>query len=306
MLMKKKVVKYLEKHFQGDVKGKTIIITGGNAGIGYQAAEYCIYLGMKVVLACRSLERGQKAVDALKTSYPNSDISLMILDVSEKQSIINFVKEIENKKMDIDVFYHNAGIYNFPYQLKEGLDLTLSTNYFGPYTLTSMLLPYLKSLNHEVKLIITSSIAGNYVKNSVDMLIPSEDSGNMARYCASKLLDAHMFHYLSKNDKGNIKYYLVHPGVTGTALFSKAFKNKFFVKVVDGFMKIFANPLWKSGLIIVPVLSDDNKPGAFYGPRHMLGSRGYPKENHFFDKKYEISEEIIAKTEIITSYKLLK
>ena len=306
MLMKKKAIKYLAKHFQGDIKGKTIIITGSNAGIGYQAAEYCAYLGMKVILACRSLERGQTAVDALKSSFPDSDISLMQLDVSEKGSIINFVKEIEDKKIDIDVFYHNAGIYNFPYQLKEELDLTLSTNYFGPYMLTCMLLPYLKSLNHEVKLVITSSIAAKYSRNTVDILIPNEGSGNMSRYGASKLLDAHLFNYLNKHDGSNIKYYLVHPGVSGTSLFSKAYKSKFFIKIVDGFMKIFANPLWKSGLSIIPVLSSDNKRGAFYGPTHMLGSRGYPKENHFLDKKYEISDEIIAKTEIITSYKLLK
>ena len=168
----------------------------------------------------------------------------------------------------------------------------------------ALLLDYLHNLNHEVKVVFTSSIAAKLASNGVEMLTPTEKISRTTRYCNSKLLDAYLFKYLFDNDKKNIKYYLVHPGVTGTALFSKVYKNKFLAFFADKFMKIMGNPLWKSSLSILRTLSSDNKPGTFYGPTHMFDWRGYPKENHFLDKKYIYLDEIIKKSEEITSYRL--
>ena len=304
--MHKKAQAYIDKYFQGDVTNKTIIITGGNAGIGYQSAEYCLYLKMRVIIACRNEERAQKAVNDLKELYPNGDISYMLLDVSEEASIINFVNEIVNKQIDIDYFYHNAGIYNFPYQLKEGKDLTLSTNYYGPFTLTSLLLPYLKGLNHEVHMIFTSSIGARVSSNKITMLTPKEKGGKKKRYFDSKMLDSHLFHYLDTHDHGNIKYYLVHPGITATTLISKGYKSKFFAKIGTGFVKTFCNPLWKSCLAIIPILSSNRKAGTFYGPACLFGSCGYPKEIKFLNRKYKITNDVIEKSETILQRKIFK
>ena len=292
-MINKKAVKYISRQNYDDVKDKTIIITGGNSGIGFMSARYACYLGMKVIIACRSKSRGEEALNRLKEEFPESSITLMIVDMSEEASIKNFTKEIIDNHIDIDVFYHNAGVYRLPYQIKEGRELVVSTNYFGPYLTMSLLLDYLHSLNHEVKVIFTSSIAAKYASNNVDMLTPSEKVSRVTRYCNSKLLDAYLFKYLLDNDKQNIKYYLVHPGVTGTALFSKVYKNKFLAFIADKFIKLVGNPLWKSSLSFLRTLSLDNKPGTFYGPTHMFDWLGYPKECTFLDKSYEYVDEII-------------
>lgn len=304
--MKKKIVKYLSKFDFKDVEGKTIIITGGNAGIGFTSAKYACYLKMKVIIACRNENKGNAAIKEIKEEFPDADIKLMLLDMSEEQSIKDFVNKIFEEKIDIDVFYHNAGVYRLPYQLKENKELIASTNYFGPYILTSLLLPYLKSLNHEIKMVITSSIASKWASNKVDMLTPTEKVSRTTRYANSKLLDAYLFKYLFDNDKGNVKYYLTHPGVTGTNLFTNAYKSKFFVKIVNFFMKVFANKLWKSSLSITRVLASNSVEGTFYGPTHIFGAKGYPKENKFLNKKYKFTNEIINKSEQITGYQLIK
>ena len=303
-MIKKKAIKYINKFDFTDAKGKTIIITGGNSGIGFTSARYALYLKMNVIIACRSKSRGEEALNKLKEEFPESDVRLMIVDMSEEQSIINFVKEIKDNHIDIDVFYHNAGVYRLPYQIKEGRELVASTNYFGPYILSSLLSSYLHELNHEVKVIYTSSIAAKLASNTVDMLTPAEEVSRVTRYCNSKLLDAYLFKYLFDNDKGNIKYYLVHPGVTGTALFSKVYKNKFFAFLMDHFIKLVGNPLWKSSLSILRVIAKDNVPGSFYGPTHIYNWLGYPKDNHFLDKKYIYVNEIIKKSEEITRFAL--
>ena len=302
--MNKKVIKYFSKFDLSDAKNKTILITGGNSGIGLFSATYAAYLGMNVIIACRNKSKGQEAIKNIKEEVPTANIRLMMLDQSEEASIKEFVNTIVTEKIDIDVFYHNAGVYRLPYQLKEGKELIVSTNYFGPHILTSLLLPYLKSLNHDVKMIITSSIAANWASNDVAMLTPDEKVKKMTRYANSKMLDAYLFKHLYDNEHSNVKYYLVHPGVTWTGLFRKTYKNKFFLLLVRGFMKLFCNPTWKSALSFIRVISKDSKEGAFYGPTHLFKARGYPKENTFLNKRYKCTSEIIEKSKEITGYKL--
>ena len=297
--MNKKSIKYLTKHFKGNVEDKTILITGGNSGIGFESARIALYLKMNVIIACRSQQRGENAINQLKEEFPDGNISLMIVDMSEKDSIINFVNEIKEKKIDIDVFYHNAGVYRLPYQEKYGQELVVLTNYYGPYLLTNLLLDYLHGLKHKVKMVFTSSIAANWATKKVEMLEPNKKVSRMVRYSNSKLLDAHLFKYLLDNDKENVEYYLVHPGVTATSLFNKAYKNKTFISCATVFVKMFGNPLWKSSLSITRVLSEDSIPGKFYGPTHIFGVRGYPKENHFLNKKLKNNSDIINKTKEI-------
>ena len=170
----------------------------------------------------------------------------------------------------------------------------------------SLLLDYLHDLKHEAKVVFTSSIAAKWAKNNASILEPNEKVSRITRYCNSKLLDAYLFKYLYDNDKQNVKYYLTHPGVTGTSLFSKAYKNRFFAAITDGFIKIIGNPLWKSSLSIVRVFSSSNEPGSFYGPTHLLNWRGYPKINKFLNKSYQFTNEIIKRSEEITGYKLDK
>ena len=98
--MKKKAVKYLDKHFVGSIEDKTIIITGGNSGIGLEVARECAYKKMNIILSVRSLERGEKAKEDILNDFPNAKISVMKLDVSEEESIRGFVNDIISNNID--------------------------------------------------------------------------------------------------------------------------------------------------------------------------------------------------------------
>ena len=300
--MNKRVKKYLAKNVKNDLIGKTIIITGGNSGIGLESAVICAYLKMHVVLAVRSLHRGEIAIQIIKRQVPDADVSMMELDVSKSESIKNFVDEIKNQKIDIDFFYHNAGIYRQKYQeVENGLDLMLFTNYYGPFITTSLLLDYLHSLNHEVKMIFTSSVAVKWSKENDLFLHPTAQDNRSTRYANTKLLDSYLFKYLFENDKQNIKYFIVHPGVAATALIRKNY-NSFEAL----FVKIFGNPIWKSALAISRILSTEAINGKFYGPSHFFHLLGYPKENTFVNRYYKSADKIIEQTENILKLALLK
>lgn len=303
--MNEKEIKFISKNIHDDLSNKTIIITGGNSGIGFDSARIAAYLKMNIILACRNKERGEAAIKKIKEEFADVKIALMILDVSHEESIKNFVNEIITNHIDIDVFYHNAGVYRLPFELVENRDIITQSNYFGPFILTSLLLPYLKSLSHEVKMVFTSSVATKWSNFKNDPLEVNPKVSRMTRYSNSKRLDSYLFKYLSDNDSENVKYYLVHPGVARTALFGKAYKNKFFLTMVNGLMLIMANPSWKSALSIVLVLSENAKANSFYGPGGLFNFKGYPKENSFINHYYTNVDETIVQTEKITGYKLL-
>jgi NAD(P)-dependent dehydrogenase (short-subunit alcohol dehydrogenase family) len=72
---------------------KTIIITGANSGIGKSAAIQLARLGANIIIACRSAERGAKALEEIKTASNSQKVELLQVDMSRMSSIRNFVRE---------------------------------------------------------------------------------------------------------------------------------------------------------------------------------------------------------------------
>ena len=132
------------------LKGKTVLITGANSGIGFKTAEIAVYLGADVILACRNPKKAAAARADLLKDYPESSVSVMEIDLSGFRSIDAFVAELTEKKTDIDVFINNAGAFHHPGEKTEdGLDLVIGTNYVGVYHLSEQILPYLNRLPHD-------------------------------------------------------------------------------------------------------------------------------------------------------------
>lgn len=101
---------------EANVSGKTVIITGGNAGLGYEAARQYLTLGAsRVILACRSITRGQEAVSSLradptvKTSNPDALVEVFELDLDDYQSGLRFVKKVKDEVKELDILLNNGG-----------------------------------------------------------------------------------------------------------------------------------------------------------------------------------------------------
>ncbi|PNP53756.1 hypothetical protein THARTR1_05880 [Trichoderma harzianum] len=101
---------------EANVSGKTVIITGGNAGLGYDAARQYLTLGAsRVILACRSIARGQEAVSSLradptvKTSNPDALIEVFELDLDDYQSGLRFAKKVKDEVKELDILLNNGG-----------------------------------------------------------------------------------------------------------------------------------------------------------------------------------------------------
>jgi NAD(P)-dependent dehydrogenase (short-subunit alcohol dehydrogenase family) len=123
--------------------GRLVIITGANSGIGKAAALKFAAEGWRVIMACRSLDKGRKAQQEIIAASGNRAVQLMQLDISSFDSIRRFCSTFKREHRKLDVLIHNAGFMNHgikTYQFSpDGLELTFATHVFGPLLMTELL-----------------------------------------------------------------------------------------------------------------------------------------------------------------------
>jgi len=126
---------------------KTIIITGANSGIGKAATIQLAQLGARVIMACRSAERGAQALAEAQAASGSDKLELLPVDLASQASIRNFVAQFQQRHDRLDVLINNAA--NFDHTLKrpvltaDGVETIFATNHLGVFLLTRLLLDVL-------------------------------------------------------------------------------------------------------------------------------------------------------------------
>ena len=70
-----------------DLTGKIILVTGGNSGLGYESSKAFASKGAEVVLASRSMEKGEKARVAILEDFPSGKIKVIHLIIKFKGAL---------------------------------------------------------------------------------------------------------------------------------------------------------------------------------------------------------------------------
>lgn len=131
-----------------NLTNKNIIVTGANSGIGKAASIQLAKLGATVIMACRSMERGEKALNEVRDISKSEQVFLMQVDMSSQRSIRSFTETYKAKFSKLDVLIHNAA--NFDHTLKspviteDHVEIVFATNHVGVVLLTHQLLDLLK------------------------------------------------------------------------------------------------------------------------------------------------------------------
>jgi NAD(P)-dependent dehydrogenase (short-subunit alcohol dehydrogenase family) len=127
--------------------GKTFVVTGANAGLGYFTSEQLAGAGAHVVLACRNPDKADAALTALRRRVPGASASAIRLDVADLASVRAAAGELRALPR-IDGLILNAGTVHPPKRRDfsvDGHELVIATNYLGHFVLTAELLPSLLS-----------------------------------------------------------------------------------------------------------------------------------------------------------------
>jgi len=126
-----------------DLSGRRCLVTGANAGLGYETALALADLGARVVLLCRSRERGEAARERIREQTGNARVELEVLDVSELAAVRDLAPKLASEP--VDVLVHNAGsLASEREATTDGLERTLATHVVGPHLLTRLLRPALE------------------------------------------------------------------------------------------------------------------------------------------------------------------
>lgn len=124
-------------------RGKIVIITGANSGIGKAAAIRFAGAGYHVVMACRNLEKSETAQQDIIRKSGSDYVDLIQLDVSSFASIAEFAMNFKARYGKLDILINNAGYFKHDeksYSLSvDGIEQTFATNTFGPFLLTLLL-----------------------------------------------------------------------------------------------------------------------------------------------------------------------
>jgi NAD(P)-dependent dehydrogenase (short-subunit alcohol dehydrogenase family) len=127
-----------------DLSGRTILITGANSGIGYEAAMQFARKRAQVVLACRSMEKARVAADQIAAAAPAAAVKVMELDLSSLASVRAFADAFHRQHRFLHVLCNNAGVMALPYRrTADGFEMQFGTNHLGHFALTGMLLDLL-------------------------------------------------------------------------------------------------------------------------------------------------------------------
>ena len=298
MSLSPKTARWLDANCPGRLQGKTVLVTGANSGIGFKTAETMVYLGAKVILACRNGEKAEAARSALAREYPGACVSVMKLDLADLSSVDAFAETLRKENTDIDAFVNNAGVFHHPgRKTADGFELVLGTNYIGVYALCERILPYLASLPHEATCINTVSLIHKAARR-----IDYEDFWfekhyrNIAVYARSKLCLAKYTWALAQRCAGtNVRAVMNHPGIAVTPLGLNAYGFP-DSRAVRFFSRFFNSPE-KSSLSVAWILSHDPEPGSVTGPKKFFGGWGYPEKNRVSKKVKTGAGELIRFTD---------
>src|SRR2546426_1013645 len=128
-----------------DQTGKLIVITGANSGTGKEATRRLAAAGARVVMAVRTVAKGEQALGEILTQQPNAQLEVRHIDLADLASVKEFADGLAADGTPIDLLINNAGVMTPPSRMTtvDGFELQFGSNFLGPFALTVRLLPLL-------------------------------------------------------------------------------------------------------------------------------------------------------------------
>lgn len=215
---------YLEKikgrcTSKADLTGKTAIITGANAGIGFATAEDFARRKCRVIMACRNMERGEKARAKLVEKTGNTNVVVRKLDLGYMASVREFVEKILKEEPRLDILINNAAAAGAKRLItSEALEYTLATNHLGPFLLTNLLLGLLKKSGAS-RIVMVSSLVNIIGKINFDDMTWIRKFDNGEPYFDTKFANILFTKELSRRlEDSDVVVNCLHPGTVRTEL----------------------------------------------------------------------------------------
>jgi NAD(P)-dependent dehydrogenase (short-subunit alcohol dehydrogenase family) len=260
-----------------DQRGRTVVITGANSGIGLIAARELARAGASVVMACRDTAKGEAAAASLRGQLPNAELRLEQLDLASLASVRAFAERFEADRLDLLI--DNAGVMAAPYgKTADGFELQLGTNHLGHFALAGLLLERLLA-TPDARVVTVASGAHKFGRINFDDLQSERSYHRWPAYAQSKLANLLFAFELDRRLRAadaELLSVAAHPGYAATNLQSAATPS--WIERVGSVPVnlIFAQSAERGALPTLFAATADVPSAAYIGPGGLLEMRGNP------------------------------
>lgn len=252
------------------MRGTRIIVTGATNGVGLGTATALARAGAQVILAVRNLELG-----ARRAAEIDGDTSVVKLDLADQASVRAFPDLFDG---DVDILINNAGVVTAQRtETVDGFETTLGTNFLGPFALTNLLFPRVRS-----QIINVGSDAHKMAKMAFDDLhLRTRKWSALPAYARSKL--AVMLWGLELDRRlraagSSVSSYLTHPGWVASNLSNVSDRGVMaaFHIAVRAAATLLANDIDAGAAPTLYCITEPIPPGSYVGIDSRRGLKGGP------------------------------
>jgi NAD(P)-dependent dehydrogenase (short-subunit alcohol dehydrogenase family) len=201
------------------LRGKVMMVTGANAGMGKEIALALGAMGANLVMVSRDRHRGEAARADVELKTGNREVELMIADLSSQQSIRHLAQEFLGRHAQLHVLVNNAGVtLTKRSETADGVETVFATNHLGPFLLTNLLLPALTA-GAPARVVTVSSGVEGMAKINFDDLQGVNSYDEIRAYNQSKLANVLFTYELARRIQGTgVTANAVEPGFVKTNL----------------------------------------------------------------------------------------
>ncbi len=204
-----------------DQSGRVVIVTGANSGLGYQTTLMLAAKGARVLMACRSLQRGNQAKEDIVKALPHAQLEVIDLDLADLESLRPAAEMLRGSLDRLDLLINNAGVMAIPRQVTaQNFERQFGVNHLGHFALTGALLPLLLSTAGS-RIVNVSSLAHRNGRIDFSDLHGTRKYSRFGAYSQSKLANLlftiELHRRLQRIGAGTISV-AAHPGWAATRL----------------------------------------------------------------------------------------
>ena len=250
-----------------DLRGRTVIVTGANSGIGRVAALELARAGAAVTLAVRDTNKGKAAANAM-----TGEVSVRPLDLADLGSVRSFADAIDGP---VNLLVDNAGVMATPEQrTADGFEMQIGTNHLGHFALTNLLLPQITGR----VVVVSSDLHRNGRIDLDDLSWQRRPYKAWDAYSQSKLANLLFVLELQRRltDAGSkVLAVAAHPGYAATNLQGRTASpiSNFFAAVGN---RVLAQSDTMGALPTLYAATADTPGGTYIGPDGFRHMRGHP------------------------------
>lgn len=293
-----------------DLSGKTYLITGANAGAGFEAAKILLSHDAEVVMLNRNEEKSKKAIAQLKEQLgANIKVSFIKMDLAALSSVRNAATEILERIPKIDALMCNAAVAQIAKQefTPDGFESQLGINHYGHFLLISLLFDRVEESNGRIVVVGSEGYKMGLKTIQFEDMNWNKNYNPMKTYCHSKLAQIMFAYELQERIKEvnkEVKVYVCHPGASKTSLINeKASRGDRILFSIMSLLPIVQSAEEGSYPEVMCATEENLKEKAYYGPTGTMQWSGPVDEckvepfvwnREIASKLWTVSEEMTA------------